>query len=187
MEEREYYDNYESRLEEQLTESCGSAGRLMTAGELDEAWRLMAPEYMADAIGQINKYPAYTLAVPAFIGMALAKSWDDNWDEGAKITYDQLKSPRGFDEIDEYVMEDILGLKAGSEEEQKLSDAIRTLAHTVMTVIEHEEIESQTTKAFYIMARSAKVLFRAGVSSELARLGYRYEKLRVANPDDKVN
>ena len=59
---------------------------------------------------------------------------------------------------------------------------MRTLAHAVMNAIQHEQIEKQTTRAFYILARSAKVMFRAGVTYELMRRGYHYERVKIDNP-----
>ena len=63
----------------------------------------------------------------------------------------------------------------------RIDDMMRTLSHTVMSAIQHENIEHQTTRAFYILARSAKVMFRAGVTIELRRRGYHYERVSLAD------
>lgn len=183
MEEKEYLEAYEQRLENLLAGIYGSEGRLMEVAELEERWHDFAPDYMADAVGQINSYPAFTLAVAAYVGMALAAWWDTAWDSHSKEGYEDLKRyGGGFDTIDEYILLHILSVKPDSDEREKLDDLMRTLAHTVMKAIQHEQIEEQTTRAFYILARSAKVMFRAGVTIELRRRGYRYERVQVANP-----
>lgn len=183
MEEREYLEHYEQRLESLLAGIYGSEGRLMDVAELEERWHEFAPEYMADAVGQINTYPAFTLAVAAYVGMALAAWWDTAWEKHEKEGYEDLKRyGGGFDTIDEYILKNILLVEPESEQREKLEDTMRTLAHTVMNAIQHEQIEKQTTRAFYILARSAKVMFRAGVTLELRRRGYHYERVKVTNP-----
>lgn len=183
MEEKEYLEHYEQRLESLLAGIYGSEGRLMEVAELEERWREFAADYMADAVSQINSYPAFTLAVAAYVGMALAAWWDTAWDSHAKEDYNDLKRyGGGFDTVDEYILKHILGVNPDTPEREKLDETLRTLAHTVMNAIQHEQIEKQTTRAFYILARSAKVMFRAGVTIELTRRGYRYEKVKVTNP-----
>jgi len=49
-------------------------------------------------------------------------------------------------------------------------------------MIRKEGIEPQSPDAFYVFARSVKVLFKIGVSVALKRLGYKYEKVTIANP-----
>lgn len=183
MEEREYLEHYEQRLEALVASLQGSEGRLMDIDELEERWHDMAPEYMADAVSQINSYPAFTLAVPAYVGMALATWWDKNWNAHKATTYADLsRLGGGFDTIDEYILRAVIGVEPESPEREEIENALRTLAHTVMTAIMHEDIEKQTTRAFYILARSARVMFRAGVTLQLKRLGYRYEKVPVTAP-----
>lgn len=183
MEEHEYLEHYEQRLEKLLAGIYGSEGQLMDVAELEERWHEFAPEYMADAVGQINSYPAFTLAVAAYVGMALAAWWDTAWERHEKETYDDLKRlGGGFDTVDEYILKHILSVEPESPEREQIENAMRTLAHAVMNAIQHEQIEKQTTRAFYILARSAKVMFRAGVTYELMRRGYHYERVKIANP-----
>ncbi len=185
MEEREYIDEYEKRLEKLLAGLCGSEGGMFLVEELEERWTEDAPEYMADAVGQVNSYPAFSFAVAGFFGMALAALWDTNWEANKNRSYVDFKQRGGgFDTIDEYILEHILDIKPESEAREAVDEMMRTLAHTVMTAIQHENIEHQTSRAFYILARSAKVMFRAGVTMELRRRGYHYEKVRL---EDFVN
>ena len=50
-----------------------------------------------------------------------------------------------------------------------------------------EDTEAQSTKAFYIFARTAKVLFRIGAAMELHRLGYKFELLNPSESNEVVN
>lgn len=183
MEEKEYIDNFEKRLDSLLAGIYGTDGQLIIVDELEERWHEFAPEYMISAVAEINHYPAFTLAIPSYVGMALALWWDKNWDAHKERTYTEMvKKSGGFDTVDEYITEYILGIKPDSEEREKLDNQLRAMAHTVMSAIQHEDIEHQTTRAFYILARAAKVMFRAGVTIWLKKLGYHYEKVQVPTP-----
>ena len=82
--------------------------------------------------------------------------------------------------MDEHIVEQILGLTLDSDTAQSIEDMMRSCAHTAMTYIRREQVESQSTKAFYILARTLRVMFRTGAALELKRRGYRFEKI---NPD----
>lgn len=182
MEEKEYLEEYEKRLEKLLARLCAKEGGMMLVEELEERWIEDAPEYMADAVGQINSYPAFTLAVAGFYGMALAALWDTNWEAHKRDSYVGFKNKGGgFDTVDEYILKEIVGVEPESDARKGIDDLMRTLAHTAMSAIQHEDIESQTTRAFYILARTAKVMFRAGVTMELIRRGYHYERVTLAD------
>lgn len=181
MEEKEYLEEYEKRLEKLLAGICSAEGGMMLVEELEEMWTKSAAEYMVDAVSQINSYPAFTLAVAGFYGMALAALWDSKFPYENR-TYDYFKElGGGFDTVDEYILERIVGVSPESDARKGIDNVMRTLSHTVMTAIQHENIEHQTTRAFYILARSAKVMFRAGVTVELSRRGYHYEKVSLAD------
>jgi hypothetical protein len=83
--------------------------------------------------------------------------------------------------MDEHIVQNILGLTLESEEATKIEDMMRSCAHMAMTLIRREQVEGQSTKAFYIFARTAKVLYRIGASLELRRLGYRFEKVAMGD------
>lgn len=51
MEEKEYLEEYEKRLEKLLARLCAKEGGMMLVEELEERWTEDAPEYMADAVG----------------------------------------------------------------------------------------------------------------------------------------
>ena len=53
------------------------------------------------------------------------------------------------------------------------------MSNTAITYIRREEVEAQSTKAFYIFARATRVLFRIGAAMELHRLGYKFEKVNL--------
>lgn len=187
MEELEYYDNYEAVLTRELLKVCASAGMLddtlLASDDIDEKWADFANEYMADAIEQINGYPQVAIAWAGFMGMAVAKWWDTNWSKYSKSSYKSLYGSQGFDNMDDHIVEDILGEKLGTFEAQRLSGTMYSCSQCAITTIRKENIEFGTTKAFYVLARTVKVMYRIGAAIQLKRMGYKFEKMRTSLSD----
>ncbi len=183
MEQTEYFDTFENNLLNEMMKLCTShkmlAGTLLASDDIDERWKEIAPEYMADAVPQINSFPAAAIAWAGYVGMAIAHRWDEDWATYATEPYENLHGAEGFDDMDENIVQNILRLSLEDEAAQKIEDMMRCCANTAITFIRREEIEAQSTKAFYIFARTARVLFRIGAAMELHRLGYKFEKVNL--------
>jgi hypothetical protein len=183
---KEYYQEYEKKVERLLLEYCVSrqwtGKQLLEVVEIDEKWNEIAPEYMVNAVPEIAQYPQVALAWAGYIGMALATFWDTRWVDYAndKTIYQQLLQARGFDEMDEYITEDVLKIKLESFEGKQLVSKMQSLAQFVLDLIRKEQIAPQTKDAFHVFARSVKLLFKFGVAIELYRRGYKYEKAIVS-------
>lgn len=182
----EYYDNYEAKLQIELLKLCSSLsmldGVLLESEDIELRWKELAPHYMADAVHQINSFPAAAIAWAGYVGMAVAHRWDENWAEYSNEPYEALYGAEKFDDMDENIVQNILHIELGSELSDKIESVLRSCAHMAMTYIRREEVESQSTKAFYILARTVRVLFRIGAAMELKRLGYKFEKMQVGEP-----
>lgn len=97
---------------------------LRSVGELDErmpecpdvadAWRKIAEAYLPDGIREFSGYPTVSLGWMMFLGMAMAQFWDENWTEYGQNTniYEMLRDKRGYDNMDEYILEEVLRLDA---------------------------------------------------------------------------
>jgi len=188
MENIEYFDKYEERLTEVLVQLCTDLGamngQLLVAEELEDKWKEIVPEYMVDAVPQIQDYPAVSVAWAGYLGIGLSVLWDKEWVKykDDPNLYKFFVQPRGFDCMDEFILEDLLGVKSESKEFIEVEGMMRSCAKTAVTMIRKENIEAQSPDAFYVFARSVKVLFKIGVSVALKRLGYKYEKVTVTNP-----
>ena len=184
MEQAEYFDTFENNLLQEMMKQCTShkmlSGTLLASEDIDERWKEYAPEYMADAVPQVNAYPAAAIAWAGYVGMAVASRWDSNWEQYATEPYKNLHGAQGFDDMDENILQNVLHLALESEEADKIEQMMRRCANTAITFIRREETEAQSTKAFYIFARTARVLFRIGAAMELHRLGYKFEKVNLA-------
>ena len=194
MLDKVYLENFESRITDELLRLCKQYGvldgTLLATDDITARWDALAPEYMADAVSQINSYPAYTLALAGYIGMAVARGWDEDWERSCPFIYRALCGPQGFDYGDEHILQSVLGYSLESNEALLRESALRACAHTAMSQIRHEEVEGQTSKALYILARSARAMFRAGLSIELHARGYRYQRMIVdlpQNPAEQAN
>ena len=184
MEQIEYFDTFENNLLSELLKLCTShkmlEGTLLSSEDSDERWKEYAPEYMADAVPQVNAFPAAAIAWAGYVGMAVAHRWDKDWATYTSEPYSALHGEQGFDDMDEHILQNILDLSLEEEQSQKIEDMMRRCANTAITYIRREEVEAQSTKAFYIFARTTRVLFRIGAAMELHRLGYKFEKVNLS-------
>ncbi len=183
-EQIEYFDTFEQNLQIELLKRCTSHkvldGVLLASEDIDARWKEYAPSYMADSVSQINTFPAAAIAWAGYIGMAVAQWWDLDWERFAAEPYETLHGERGFDDMDEHIVRDILGIALDAPEAEKIESVMRSCAHTAMNFIRREDTEAQTTKAFYIFARTTRVMFRIGAAIRLKQLGYKFEKQIVS-------
>lgn len=171
----EFLNQYESTLLQNMMRAA-SVETLLETDDLTKLWDRIAPEYMVDAVPNIAQYPLVSIAWAGYVGMAFAHLWDKDVhlldDVDGLSVYARLRSARGFDEMDEHVVEDVLGFLLTSSTALRIDDTMRSLSRLGLDSIRHEAIESQTEMAFHVYARTVRTMFRLGVSLELARLKY---------------
>lgn len=179
--ERKYYDEFEHGLLRDMLRLCTSDGmldgNLLQSEDIDGKWDEIAPEYLADVLRQMNEYPEVSFGWAGYIGMAVAEWWDQDWEKNSRNGYTVLYGKRGFDDMDDHIVEDILGYTRGSLETKALAGIMFSCARMAMDRIRHEQVESQTEKAFHVIARSMRTMFRVGASMRLFKLGYSMQKL----------
>lgn len=179
---KEYLENFETSLQDELLRLCTSmkmlSGQLPASDDIDNRWRELAPEYMADAVPQVRDYPTVSVAWAAYVGMAVAHGWDSDWEACSKASYQSYYGNQGFDDMDEHIVQQVLGLLPDGYEAAALENAIRRCGEAAVARIRHEHIEPQSPMAFHIFARACKVMYRTGAALELKRLGYKFEKIQ---------
>ena len=111
--------------------------------------------------------------------MAAAQWWDQDWGRHHGAEYESLHGQRGFDDMDEFIVQNILQLSLDSPEAKQIVNILLCCAQKAVTFIRHEQIEAQTVKAFHIFARTVKVMYRTGAAIQLRRLGYRFHKVNL--------
>ena len=179
MEDNRYFDTYENNLLQEMLRVCTSLGmldgELLNSEDIDQKWKEWAPEYIAEALPEVNSYPEFAIACAGYAGMAVAQWWDQDWGRHHSESYESLHGPRGFDDMDEHIVQKILGLSLDSAEQ--IVNILLCCAQKGVDFIRHEQIEAQTVKAFHIFARTVKVMFRIGAALQLRRLGYKFHKV----------
>lgn len=178
-----YLENFESRLMNELLKLCTQykvlEGTLLSTEDIDARWHEIAPEYVADAVPNIADYPTVAIAWAGYVGIAVAHLWDEDWAAHCKDEYKSLYGPAGFDDMDENIVQKILGFHLESQEAKSIEQMMRRLGETALTLIRRENIEPQSPMAFHAFARAIKVMFRIGAAIELKRLGYKFEQVNL--------
>ena len=185
-----YLENFESRLMNELLKLCIQykvlEGTLLSTEDIDARWHEIAPEYVADAVPNIADYPTVAIAWAGYVGIAVAHLWDEDWAAHCKDEYKSLYGPAGFDDMDENIVQKILGFHLESQEAKSIEQMMRRLGETALTLIRRENIEPQSPMAFHAFARAIKVMFRIGAAIELKRLGYKFEQVNLPGLNEGV-
>ncbi|MDD2961561.1 MAG: hypothetical protein PHR45_05715 [Muribaculaceae bacterium] len=173
-------------LTKELIKLCTQKGFLnnqfYNIDELNACWHKSAPQYMADAVPEIPHYPTVAIAWATFYGLAAGSLWDSCWEtvKEKDDLYLYLRNARGFDCLDDYVIEDILKLLPENHTRAKeLTSLIQDCAEIALNLIRKEGIEPQSIEAFHMYAKTTETMFKLGVSLSLFSLGYKYEKLNL--------
>lgn len=181
MEMMEYLDNFELGLHEKLINLCRSNDRLTgvfpSTEDIDDFWKYMAPEYLADAVQEVAQYPVVSVAWASFFGMAVANGWDRDWKAMMTMPYNELYGENGFDDMDEHIMIEILGLPLDTPQAQELNNLVRSCGELTIDLIRHEQVEPQSELAYHMFARACRAMFRIGAGLELERLGYKMQSM----------
>ena len=173
----EELDRFESVLEAGLLKMAsgeGLATEMMGCPDIDGTWDRYIKEYVGDAVENFNDYPEAAIGFAAFLGMAVANRWDKDWAELKNTPYKAFYGKRGFDDMDDHIMQDVLQLP--DEVSKKCSSFLDSCSLAALGLIRHEGIEAQTASGFYVMVRCCSVMFRLGATLELRLLGYHLEK-----------
>ena len=84
--------------------------RMPECPDVEEKWAAIAQSYLPDGIREFQNYPNASLGWMMYVGMAIAKMWDTEWDVYSKLEdiYIYLRDKRGYDSMDEYIRQDVL-------------------------------------------------------------------------------
>ncbi len=177
----EMYDRYEAELFTQLFKCCRSRGwlpeKFPESEDINGKWNDISAEFIQDAVREFNSYPLATLAWSAYIGAAVAKWWDKDWDVNSLRGYSSLLGERGFDDMDEHILQDILFYKLGSADAEHLHSVFNTCASEADALLRRSGAEAGTADAFYVFVRTLRVMYRIGAAIQLTVMGYSFQKL----------
>ena len=146
--------------------------RIPECPDVEGLWMPVAESYGADGIREFNEYPEVSLGWMMFVGMAVTEFWDKDWERYSAIEdlYLHLRDVRGFDCMDEHILEDILCLD--KEAAAKTSELVADCAGRVYSLLRHSQLEPGTAEAFRGYISCLHQLYLAGMCVQLHRLGY---------------
>lgn len=151
--------------------------------DVEEKWPSIESAYFPDGAKEFNQYPLVSLGWSMFIGMAMAKFWDFDWEkygkESGETLYHSLRDAKGYDNMDDYILEDILGYD--KEQAEKVSEKVGECAARTLSAMNHSHIESGTSEAVEAYRVALYRLYLAGMAMELNALGYHYVPYNNAN------
>lgn len=151
--------------------------RLPECPDVEDKWEEIAKSYIPDGIREFNDFPSASLGWMMYIGMAVAKFWDAEWEIYSKINdlYVYMRDKRGYDGMDEYIREDVLLLEGWDYAAQE--KLVGECASRVYSALRHQNIEPGTKEAFHAYVSCLHQLYLFGVAMQLNRMGYHMTKL----------
>ena len=174
-------DLFEKKVHGALAAMLAAKGlidmHLPDAPDIEGRWEGICMAYLPDGVREFQQYPTVSLGWMMFIGMAVAKWWDEDWEMYSRFNdfYAILKKGRGYDAMDDYILENIL--KLPSAQAGAVSDVARAVAAHVHGMLMHEGFEPGTPEAFNAYVRCLHQLYYYGAAMELRRLGYHMTRM----------
>lgn len=151
--------------------------RLPEAPDLEALWPKIGESYMPDAIREFSKYPTVSLGWIMYIGMAMAKYWDVDWELYSKVEdhYKHLKDSIDFDHMDDYICEKILTLD--DTEHKQVTSIVAECASRTYNLLIHQHLEPGSKEAFLGFIAALHQMYLMGIAIELKALGYHMTKI----------
>ena len=169
-------EQFEEKLRQDLHQFLLSVDevdeRLPECPDVEDKWEAIARAYLPDGIREFQDFPSASLGWMMYIGMALAKMWDTEWEIYSKIddVYAYMRGKRGYDGLDEYIREEVL-LLAGADY-VGLEKLVGECASRVYNALRRQNIEPGTREAFNAYVACLHQLYLMGVGVQLKRMGY---------------
>lgn len=147
------------------------------APDIEQMWVPVANSYLPDGVREFQQYPLTSLGWVMYVGMAVAQKWDNDWDAFSKAEdpYAALRDVRGYDEMDEYIAEDILKLVPAKCDE--LSKLVGNCAARTYNYLMHQGVEAGTAQAMQAYMGCLHQLYLMGACVQLHRMGYHMVKM----------
>lgn len=151
--------------------------RLSECPDVEGKWEDIAKAYIPDGVKEFNSFPQASLGWMMYIGMAVAKMWDTEWEIYSNLgnIYTFMRDKRGYDAMDEYIREEVLRLRGTSYD--ALEKLVGECASRVNNALMHRNYEPGTRSAFEGYVACLHQLYLFGAALQLKRMGYHMEKI----------
>lgn len=146
--------------------------RLPEAVDIEEQWKKIGEAYMPDGIREFGAYPTVSLGWMMYVGMAVAHMWDEDWEAALALDniYTTMRDKRGYDCMDEYILEEVLQLTGYKRTE--VEHLVAECASRTNSMLRHAGLEPGTSGAFRAYVFALHQLYLMGAAVELKALGY---------------
>lgn len=146
--------------------------RLPECPDVEGKWPAIAEAYLPDGAREFSSYPVASLGWMMFIAMAVAKFWDQDWERYDKVEdlYLMLRDKRGFDNLDEYILDEVLDLH-GVDAEQ-MQTLVGDTAERAKRALFRQDVEPGTVDAFKAYVACLQCMYQMGMAVQLKAMGY---------------
>lgn len=168
---------FEQRVQEDLHQFLIRQGmiedRMPQCPDVEGRWADVGEAYLPDGMREFRGYPVVSLGWMMLLGMAVARFWDNNWEKyaGMKDLYSPLRNARGFDFMDEHILEDIL--RQDEPTRQATGALVSECAARALSLLRHEPIEPGSAEAFQAYVACLHQLYLMGMAVQLKAMGYK--------------
>lgn len=169
--------DYEALIRANLAEYLGRKGevdeRPAETPDIETLWSTLGEAYLPDAIREFNTYPTVSLGWAMYMGMAVAKFWDEDWQryEAMPDLYAHLRDRAGFDHLDDEVRTEVLRLDDAASD--RLEAIVREAASRVYGLMCRMAPEPGSEGAFRAFVAGLHQMYLMGAAMQFRRMGYR--------------
>lgn len=162
MESKQDINDFEQALRTDLHQYLLSLDkvdeRLPEAPDIEGLWPKIGESYLPDGMREFADYPTVSLGWMMFLGMAIAKYWDTDWELYSKVAdlYHYLRDQRDYDHLDDHICEKVLLLT--EEERQAMVNVVAECAHAPI-------ISSATAVSSLARPKPSGAMWRRSTSS----------------------
>lgn len=161
-----------TRLHGMLVERGAVDERFPECPDVEGKWTSIAQAYLPDGVREFANYPGASLGWMMFIGMAVAKYWDADWEIYGNITdlYAYLRDKRGYDSMDEYILDEVLRIHG--HEAEACTELVGDCSQEALHMLHRENFEPGTAEAFKAYVSCLQCLYQLGMAVQLKAMGY---------------
>lgn len=181
MDNNSNHKNIEQVFQKDLHQYLLTVGRidehLPEAPDIEALWQKIGESYLPDAMREFCKYPTVALGWIMFVGMAIAKYWDEDWELYSKVDnlYLYLRDRIDFDHMDDYICQQVLLLDENAH--KALSNIVAECAARTYNKLIHQGLEPGTEAAFRGFIAALHQMYLMGAAVQLNSMGYHMTRL----------
>lgn len=146
--------------------------RMPECPDVEAKWPAIAEAYLPDGAREFANYPVASLGWMMFVAMAVTKFWDEDWEKYDKMEnlYLYLRDKRGYDNLDEYILDEVLDLHGDVAED--MQTLVGDCAERTKRAIYGLDIEPGTVDAFKAYVGGLQCMYQMGMAIQLKAMGY---------------